>query len=102
MLDTLDDFKAAINGNEGKLVVIDFFATWCPPCVALAPEFEKLAEENDDVVFAKVDVDKNGDASSEVEITCMPTIIFFKNGEKVKRIEGADLDEIKQTVADNK
>ena len=102
VLDTLDDFKSTINGNEGKLVVIDFFATWCGPCVHLAPEFEKLAEEHTDVVFVKVDVDKNTEASEHVAITCMPTIFFYKNGEQVKKIEGADLDAIKETITNNK
>ena len=48
ILDTLEDFQKAIADSADKLVVIDFFATWCGPCVRISPDIEKLAEDNTD------------------------------------------------------
>ena len=52
--------------------------------------------------FYKVDVDKNSDASTKAGINCMPTIVFYKDGSEVKRIEGADEDGVKAAVDDLK
>jgi thioredoxin 1 len=54
------------------------------------------------VAFYKVDVDKNSDATSKAGINCMPTIVFYKDGEEVKRIEGADEDGVKAAVEEFK
>lgn len=54
------------------------------------------------MVFYKVDVDKNSDASAKAGITCMPTFKFFKGGELVKTIEGADLEGIKAGIESHK
>jgi thioredoxin 1 len=51
----LAEFNALINTD--KLVVVDFYATWCGPCKLISPKFEKLVDEYPEVVFAKVDVD---------------------------------------------
>ena len=75
-----------------KLVVIDFFATWCGPCQALAPRFEELAKElKGEVVFLKVDVDESHEISGEYDIRAMPTLVFIRNKEELERNHG-DLD----------
>lgn len=98
------------NVNEiiasGKPVVIDFWATWCGPCVRLTPVIEELAKEYEgQVVIGKYNVDEEGDLSSKYRIMSIPTILFFKNGEKVDiRLAGsqskATIDEkIKELLA---
>ena len=83
--DTLDSLKSELANAGDKLVVIDFYATWCGPCKVIAPKVVEMAASMDNVVFLKVDVDENEDASQEYKITAMPTFLFFKNGEKVQK-----------------
>ncbi len=80
-LAALEDVFAA-----NTYVVVDFFATWCPPCKAIAPEYEKLAEKHGAAgrfAFAKVNVEEATDAAKKFNITAMPTFLFFKNGKQV-------------------
>ena len=68
-------------------VVIDFMAEWCPPCKALAPKIEKLAETDTDIKFIKVDAQKiDGDFVSAQSVSSMPTIKFFKDGEAIETL----------------
>ncbi|KAM7405603.1 hypothetical protein PAMP_000038 [Pampus punctatissimus] len=80
-----DEFRAILAEAGGKLVVVDFMATWCGSCRCIAPEFIKQSEdpENKNVIFLKVDVDEVEDVSSSCGIKCMPTFQFYKNGQKV-------------------
>jgi len=86
--------KIKIASEENKLVVVDFFAVWCGPCVRIAPKFADWSEEFPNVVFLKVDVDQLRETSESAVITCMPTFKFYKKGEVVKTIEGASTTEI--------
>ncbi|GKU05863.1 thioredoxin [Fusarium langsethiae] len=84
-----------------ETVIIDFWATWCGPCRAISPIFEKLSEVSghDNVLFAKVDVDACPDISEEAGIRAMPTFIAFKNGNKIGEILGADPVKLEQLVS---
>ena len=82
--------------NESGLVVIDFFATWCPPCRMIAPKFEGWAKEYVDknVMFFKLDVDQVEEVVMQERIESMPTFLFFKDGKLVEKIEGANQSRI--------
>jgi len=97
-----EDFDTQLTNAGGKLVVIDFFATWCGPCKMIAPHLEEMDKTMDDVVFLKVDVDECEDISEEYKVTAMPTFIFLKNKEKVADLTGANIDKLKAIVAEHK
>lgn len=83
-----DMFQEAI--AKPALTVVDFFATWCPPCKAIAPKVVEFSDTYTDVKFLKVDVDELSEVASEWSVTAMPTFLLFKNGEKVGEVVGAN------------
>ena len=90
-LATKADFDAAIaaTANGGKPLVIDFTATWCPPCKRIGPIYEGHAANYPELVLKKVDVDANADAAQAAGIQAMPTFKVFKDGAEVNSMRGA-------------
>ena len=72
-----------------KPVLLDFYADWCGPCRMVAPIVHEIAEENDNVVVAKINVDNEPDLAMKFEVMSIPTLVVMKNGEEVKRATGA-------------
>ncbi len=81
------DFDNIINSSEG-LVVIDFSATWCMPCRMLKPIIEKVAEKMPDVDFYNIDVDENEEIAKRYRIFSVPTLVCFRDGQKVDSLVG--------------
>ena len=83
-----ENFESLKNGD--KPLVVDFWATWCGPCRMVGPIISKLAEKYDGkIVVGKCDVEENDDLTEEFGIRNIPTILFFKNGQIVDKIVGA-------------
>jgi len=75
--------------SSGKAVVVDFYADWCGPCHAIAPEVEALATATGDTTFVKLDVDANPELASELGVMGIPTVIHFApDGSEVARSTG--------------
>ncbi|ODV83701.1 hypothetical protein CANARDRAFT_29694 [[Candida] arabinofermentans NRRL YB-2248] len=96
VIKTLDEFTKATSASN--LVVVDFFAVWCGPCKMIAPMLEKFAKEYSTADFYKVDVDESPEISSAQDISSMPTLLFFKGGELVGKVIGANPAAIKQAL----
>jgi len=96
---TKEAFEQQLSQAGGKLVVVDFFATWCGPCKVIAPQVEELEKTMPNVVFLKVDVDECEEVAMQYKVSAMPTFMFFKNGEKLEDFAGANIQKLKDTIA---
>ncbi|CAK3850344.1 Thioredoxin 1 [Lecanosticta acicola] len=79
--------------SSSRIVVTDFWATWCGPCKAIAPVYEQLSSQlsrPNQITFTKVDTDAQKEIAQTYNITAMPTFLIFKGGRETKRIKGAD------------
>ena len=88
--------KIATNTNfsellqDGTLVIVDFWATWCGPCRMLSPLLDEVEEEmGDKVTVVKVNVDDADEVAMQYRIMNIPTLLFFKNGQLVDKTVGA-------------
>ena len=83
-----DNFEQAVLQGD-QVVLVDFGAEWCPPCKAIAPIIEEIATEYEGVArVGTVDVDDNKSLAEHYAIGSIPTLLFFKNGVVVDRIQG--------------
>ena len=108
------EFKDTIHG-EG-ITFVDFWASWCGPCMRFGPIYEKASEANPDITFAKVDTEAEHDLAGALGISSIPTLMVFRDNVLVYREAGAlpapaldslitqvrelDMDELKAKIAE--
>lgn len=86
----VENFNNILKQYPDKIIIIDFWAVWCGPCMFFAPIFKKLQDEfQKDYIFVKVNVDENSAIAMKYGITGIPTTLFIKNGEVINKIVGA-------------
>lgn len=83
-----ESFEKIIAQN-GKTVLVDFWATWCGPCRMIAPVLEEVAKERPDITVCKVDVDEERELALEYNVSSIPTLLVFRDGKIVNQSIGA-------------
>ncbi len=84
--------------SSGHAVAIDFYADWCGPCRMISPRIEAFSLQFTSVAFIKVNVDDAPEIAQSMGITAMPTFHFYKNGQQVKVVVGADPNAVEQAI----
>ncbi len=97
-----NELEDQISEYDDRLVVIDYTATWCAPCLQIAPYYQQLSEENPDVRFLKIDIDESAELSNSARISSIPAFHFYKHGELIDTILGANPDALKVAVDKHK
>ena len=93
-----NDFNDIIANN--KLVVVDFFATWCGPCRALRPYIDELATNHHHILFAKANVEETPIIANELDVKSLPCVIIFENGKEINRVVGFNKQKL-QAIIEN-
>lgn len=96
---TKADLESQFTSAGDKLVVVDFFATWCGPCKRIAPLLDQIAKDKGDkLVLLKVDVDEVEELVGEYGIEVMPTFVFKRKGEHLDTLVGSNEDKLKDLI----
>ena len=82
----VENFDSAVSSG---LVVVDFWAEWCRPCIMMGPVFEELSGEMDAVKFAKVNITESQELAQKFGVMSIPTLVLFKDGKEADRMMGA-------------
>lgn len=113
---TAETLGQTIKDNE--IVLVDFWAEWCGPCLRFGPVFEASSQEHPDVVHAKVDTEAEQALAQELQIFSIPTLMAFRDGilvfnqagalpapaleQVVNAVKGLDMDEVREKIAASK
>ena len=94
---TKENFEETVLKSDKK-VLLDFWATWCGPCRMIAPFVEQIAEEREDILVGKIDVDEERDLAISFGISSIPTLVVMEHGEKKGQMLGfrpkADIEKL--------
>ncbi len=111
---TKDNFTEVIESND--IVIVDFWAPWCAPCRSFAPTFEKVAEANPDITFAKINTEQEQELGAQFQIRSIPTLMVFREKiiifsqpgvlpesaltELISQVKALDMEQVHKEIAE--
>jgi thioredoxin 1 len=93
-----DELDKLVATTKGKVVVIDYFAMWCGPCVGFTPTYQKMSDEMPEVLFLKVDVDEVPEAADKAAIQSIPAFHVYANGSRTDIVVGASETKLRDAI----
>ncbi|PIN21292.1 Thioredoxin [Handroanthus impetiginosus] len=85
---------------DGKVVVVNFSASWCNPCRQIAPAYRELADKYSSILFLTVDVDELAEFSTTWDVKATPTFFFLRDGRQLDKLVGAKKEELHKKIMD--
>jgi thioredoxin 1 len=111
---TADTFESTVTG-EG-ITLVDWWASWCGPCLQFAPVYDAASQEHEDVVFAKIDTEDQQELAAAAQITSIPTLMAFRDGvlvfnqagalpapsleQVIQAVKGLDMEDVHRQIAE--
>ena len=109
---TADNFNEKVMSSE--IVILDFWAPWCGPCKQFAPIFEKVAQENPDILFGKINTEEEQELAAHFQIRSIPTVMVLRDGialfqqpglipeeglnDIISQVKALDMDEVRKEI----
>ncbi|MDX2497010.1 MAG: thioredoxin domain-containing protein [Desulfobacterales bacterium] len=88
-INSLEQFNKIMETSKERLLILDFYADWCPPCKELFPVLEKIGKENRNIVtIYKINIDRHSELANSFRVTGIPHVAFVKNKENVLSLTG--------------